>query len=48
MYDVSKDVPDSQPALDPLRSYSTLCEKPLLADLLVNHLHYMHENLYNL
>ena len=25
---------------DPLRSYSTYCEKPLLADLLQNHLHH--------
>jgi hypothetical protein len=31
---------------NPLRNYSTLCEKPLLADLLENRLHYMHENLY--
>ena len=31
---------------DPLRSYSTYCEKPLLADLLQNRLHYMHEHLH--
>ena len=30
---------------DPLRNYSIVCEKPLLADLLKNRLHYMHENL---
>ena len=29
---------------DRLRSYSTYCEKPLLADLLQNRLHDMHEN----
>ena len=29
---------------DLLRSYSTYCEKPLLADLLQNRLYYMHEN----
>ena len=29
---------------DRVRSYSTYCEKPLLADLLQNRLHDMHEN----
>ena len=29
---------------DRLQSYSTYCEKPLLADLLRNRLHDMHEN----
>jgi hypothetical protein len=31
---------------DHLRSYSIFCETPLLADLLKNRIHYMHENLY--